>query len=1380
MNTFKDLYSFLQLLQDTSILKFLKDSWNGKDKQESLFRLFAILKIIPDFSQSYRVCDGNFNKGTIFVNDDIEGFLSHSLKDKGDKSDLTLINENTKTIIVCSSKNFQSTNFGIGDLDIRDILSLYQRNYSKNNYVLRLCVVVKDKDVLRQKINNAERCNTDLKDILTDKNTLIFDWNDIDSWYKIFKANFEHVPVKDLNNLLCVYKRIPLSLRLHQEYAVLKTIELFMQKFKNILWGHIPRSGKSYIMAGLISKTLGNILIITTCPNETITEYFNVFNKYLQFCDYNIIKLDGKFESETQKLTGQNIIIVSKQFLQSKGVLEKNYDKTISWLKDMKFELRFVDESHNGGSTELMEKTMLMYGKNCNTVFMTATYMKPLMTYSIPKECWILWDLEDVNLCKNVSSKNLKHFKERMTQKHGTNFSTYIDKFGVKAINETYNIFPELHFITNAFRPDVKKEIVRCLEHDENNSGWSLESLFLLKQNGQKTIPQFQNEDDMKKFCEQLFGKVNAHNTIGFSIKDYNSVMSRIEKIATDPFIQSRTFTPSEPLSIVCFLPYGQKTPVSTTKMAFMKFLEKHTFLQDFDIVALSTSSSENTSEQVSNAYNKAKMGGKKGVLYLTGKQCEMGITIPHCDVVLLLNQTESLDSLYQMMFRCMSENANKKCGFVVDMNNQRVARVLVDYSMKVSPLKDVKKALKHLFESRLVHLNHDDWGTRYFDNHNKNVPDLINSIHNVWCMTPKNNIKRILDEMYMDSATMSKEDRLNLQKIFKKTSFSNKTPGGGSTEQTTEMDGPDSDICDGIEMITLPDQPPTNPPETPPVSPTSPPSTQSSPQKDPPPTVDLVRDIIKFIIPIGVILTCKEDGYGMTHMLQTIEKNHKYKNIFINQVKIWWGDQIPDSIIETLIGMNEKYLVKNTNIDHVVSRVKELFKESLHNQRQLASLVDEYLLPQEFEKKKNAEVSTPASLRKDMLDALERYAPDFFKGPKTVFEPCCGKGQFVLDIVDRFMIGLKDLVPDEKERYKLIVEKCVFMADINPTNVYITKLLLDPEDKYDINIFEGDTLKVDVKEEWGIDKFDAVIGNPPYNEGFKDLSKGSIKPLYNVFIERFVDLCDTLLFVVPSRWFAGGKNLDNFRNMMMNRNDIVFIEHIDQKFADKLFGNGVEIKGGVNYFMINSNYNGDCSFNGISYKLNKYDIIIHPRLHDVIDKIQKNIRKNKLDTLDTICKSGSYSRIQTNDKRLSKEKLDDTFVKCYVSKCKGFEKYIKAENVDTELLNSWKVITSRAYNCGNNFGKMHLLCPNEIFTSSYISFIVKNETEGQNLIKLLNTKLMKFMLHTRKISQDIKPRTCQWVPLLDLNQEYDDEKIYTLFQIDQGERTLIESIITK
>ena len=156
--------------------------------------------------------------------------------------------------------------------------------------------------------------------------------------------------------------------------------------------------------------------------------------------------------------------------------------------------------------------------------------------------------------------------------------------------------------------------------------------------------------------------------------------------------------------------------------------------------------------------------------------------------------------------------------------------------------------------------------------------------------------------------------------------------------------------------------------------------------------------------------------------------------------------------------------------------QIKNLYFSKLHSKKGLSKLIDKYLIPQEMEKKKNAEVSTPYKLRQEMLDKM----PDeFWKTPKKVFEPCSGKGGFLIDIINRFMNGLD--IEDDKERYRTIVEECLYWSDINPTNIFICKLLVDPYNEYKLNYNEGDTLKIDIKEKWDVEGFDAVIGNPPY-----------------------------------------------------------------------------------------------------------------------------------------------------------------------------------------------------------------------------------------------------------------------------------------------------------
>ena len=100
----------------------------------------------------------------------------------------------------------------------------------------------------------------------------------------------------------------------------------------------------------------------------------------------------------------------------------------------------------------------------------------------------------------------------------------------------------------------------------------------------------------------------------------------------------------------------------------------------------------------------KAKNNNKKGVLVLSGKQCSLGISIHNCDIVLLLNNNNGFDMIYQMMFRCMTEGDNKKCGFIIDMNIHRVIETsIIDYASLIKPDCHPKKATQYILQERLI-----------------------------------------------------------------------------------------------------------------------------------------------------------------------------------------------------------------------------------------------------------------------------------------------------------------------------------------------------------------------------------------------------------------------------------------------------------------------------------------------------------------------------------------------------------------------------------------------------------------------------------------------------------------------------------------------------
>jgi len=472
------------------------------------------------------------------------------------------------------------------------------------------------------------------------------------------------------------------------------------------------------------------------------------------------------------------------------------------------------------------------------------------------------------------------------------------------------------------------------------------------------------------------------------------------------------------------------------------------------------------------------------------------------------------------------------------------------------------------------------------------------------------------------------------------------------------------------------------------------------------------------------------------------------------------------NNIIKNIVS---KYFDKNSNTYNISINFKMSLQSLIDNPKELLELINECLKPKVIEKKKFGEVFTPMSfINNDMLGDLEAYYKETYN--KNIFEDenlkwgdtTTGMGNFAIAIYYKLMDGLKNKIQDEEYRKKHILEKMLFMAEYNKKNCFIVKQIFNINNEFKLNLYEGDSLQLDIRKVFGITKFDIVIGNPPYNE---ELKSTGAKALYNKFVEYYIDKCDILCYVIPSRWFSGGKGLDSFRKNMLKRTDIVYINHFDD--ACKIFGNTVDIKGGVNYFLKDTNYKGDCRLNGSITKLNKYDVFVDGKFHAIIDKLAM------FESIITLYKSQDYHKIQTNDKRLMSENTKDT-IKCYVSSQKGFEKYIDKKEIKTDI-SKYKVITpDGAFTANSGFGNTFIGIPNEVHCKTYISFEIDTYDEAKSLLSYMKCRLPNFMLSIRKNSQHTSASTCKWIPLPPLNKEWTDEEVYQHFKLSEEDIKLI------
>lgn len=424
---------------------------------------------------------------------------------------------------------------------------------------------------------------------------------------------------------------------------------------------------------------------------------------------------------------------------------------------------------------------------------------------------------------------------------------------------------------------------------------------------------------------------------------------------------------------------------------------------------------------------------------------------------------------------------------------------------------------------------------------------------------------------------------------------------------------------------------------------------------------------------------------------------------------------------------------------------------------QEVANILTKNLVPKDFEKNQFGEVFTPLYFIEQMLDEL----PASVWKDKALkwFDPACGIGNFPVVVYYRLMHSLRNAIESDTARSKHIIEKMLFMNELNKTNVTNCKKIFEMIDAdASPNILNKDFLQLDGEE---VGKYDIIIGNPPYNDAKpKDTSA---QPLYSKFIMKAIEMTSSkLLFVVPSRWFSGGNGLDDFRSFMLSRKDIVSIHHIPNS---RTIWPQVDIKGGVNYFYLNKSYSGLTEFfTGHSSRLiqlDKYDILVpDPKAYPLINKALKYPSVNELYL------SMWHFGLKTNFEHFKDKPTGSATVKCYVSAQKGGVKYVDPKYIKNPY-NFWKVFTPNGSGRGGDgFGKFIIASNREIASQTYFGFRVGSQAEAKSLKSYLETDYANYMVSLRKIDQHISESTLKWVPLPPLDREWTDVKVARYFGV--------------
>ncbi|MDR1166798.1 MAG: Eco57I restriction-modification methylase domain-containing protein [Deltaproteobacteria bacterium] len=472
-------------------------------------------------------------------------------------------------------------------------------------------------------------------------------------------------------------------------------------------------------------------------------------------------------------------------------------------------------------------------------------------------------------------------------------------------------------------------------------------------------------------------------------------------------------------------------------------------------------------------------------------------------------------------------------------------------------------------------------------------------------------------------------------------------------------------------------------------------------------------------------------------------------------------------------------------------------------------------------------EVFTPPEIANKMLDILPQ---NIFKNKTVTFlDPACKSGVFLREAAKRLLVGLEDEIPILQNRIDHIFQKQLFGLSITELTSLLARRSLYcskyPNSAYSITNFdnaEGNIRYKQINHTWKNDKcalcgasksvfnhentleshayefihatkpeeifkmkFDVIIGNPPYQ--LNDGGNGrSATPIYHKFVEQSLKFNPRFItMIIPSRWFAGGKGLDKFREMMLN--DTHFKKIFDFENASECFP-GVDIAGGICYFLWDREYAGDCKVSNISKEniftslrsLNEFDIFV--RNGRSVPIIQKVLRFKEPLMKDQVSSRKPFG-LPTNTRPNNSGDL--------ILRWQGGDGFFHRSKISVglDMIDKYKVICAKtAYDHAGNPGKdgkrkifsnINILPPGSICTETYlVAGSFDSEVEAQNLRQYLMTYFVRFLIIPFLISQDITKDRFAFVPVQDFSQDWTDKKLYAKYNISIDEIAYIESLL--
>jgi hypothetical protein len=1246
-------------------------------------------------------------------------------------------------------------------------------------------------------------------------------------------------------------KKLEYTLRYEQNEAVEKAIEYFQNNEKGeFLWNAKPRFGKTLASYDLAKRLKASKVLIVTNRPAIANSWFDDFEMFIDgfvFISETSSLKDRASLTREQHIASKSIkpliTFLSLQDLKGSKYFGGNYDK-LRWIADLEWDLLIIDEAHEGIDTGRTDAAFDVI-KRKNTLHLSGTPFKQLANEKFPKEAIFNWtyldeqkikqlELEEGESGEHTDMPDLKLFTYRISQMiteqvnegieiDNTNHDYAFDLnefFRAKdkkfAHEEDVKEFLK-NLTTNKKYPFSTPELREELKHTFWYVGNRVESVKALEQLLKKDAVfkdyeiivaagdgrSFEDEENDFKSNESSFKKVKdaiaKHDktitlscgqlTTGVTIKEWTAVLM-LTDIKTPSLYMQAAFRAQNPYK------QFKNGELSTKKSAYLFDFAPTRVLEIYD--------------QFANGLNPKAVKGE-----ITEKDREENIQE-------LLN-----------FFPVISEDINGEmveldANKVLTFPNALAASEIVNARFMTNLLfndslkgvfnfpKEVEEILDKLPEEKNKRAIQTNTTLNLDDARKVNENKIAKINENTEIILGekifKTNTERVVDNLLQnDSKTISSEELLETfsqvsEPVIAKYKEVYKTTQAETQEQNKQIQEKVKVFAQefnngNIDRDTL-KQKLIEVIEDDFVKSKVAEKEQEVVEKVQKTKEDEIRDRLRSFtrtIPMFIMANSSKNEITIDNFdleidekdfveLTSITKDefHKLRDGF---------DYEEDGKRKTFQGVFNKYRF-NASIAEF-----KLKKDQLANYFTAEEDIFE-LIPNQ----KTNQIFTPKQVVQMMVNQLEEHDPSLFTRTDSTFIDLYMKsGMYITEIVKKLFNNTRKKYTTDEACLKYILENQVFGLAPTPILQGITQGYIfgfDKENNISRKNFIQHDLILEAKENIAKQKiqdlfnlkenmkFDAILGNPPYQES---TDTNFAKPVYHHFIDSAKNLTPKYVCMVhPARFlFNAGATPKDWNDKMLNDPHLSVVMYEPE--SQKLFS-GVEIKGGICVTLWQKNNKGK-GLEGL--------FIVQPELRSIVKKIGKGgfntIVSPRGETKLTISLDPKYPK----DLRLAPNyfvRFPEIFGKSQDSVRsirvigleegnKRTERFVEAKLINDLKLNKWKVFMPKAIGSGSFGEAMSELLIGEPKTCCTYTFLqvgaFTSKEEAENCMKYLKTKLTRALLGTLKITQNNSSDVWKNVPLQDFTKKSDitwsksisdiDQQLYKKYQLSVEEITFIE-----